>query len=378
MTRSGGSSVEIKIMNTLTATPTVNLTLYYREGSSDKVYQCAIEPAGDDCFSVTFAYGRRGATLNTGTKTNSPVSYDDAKRIFDKLVREKMAKGYTPGADGTPYVGGDSGKQPSGLLPQLLNSIEEADVPRFIRDAAYCAQEKFDGRRLLIRKHGAAIEGINKKGLVVGLPEPVFQAIHKFPGDCVLDGESVGDVFHVFDLLELSGADLRGQTYHQRLTALMNLLASVQQRTIRYTETAFTTAQKQRLLQQLKSANREGIVFKRLDAPYTPGRPNSGGPQLKHKFCASLSAVVAKLNAQRSVEIRLLGKDGWVTAGNVTIPPNHEVPRVGWVVEVRYLYAFPESGIVYQPVYLGPRTDVEPTECIVAQLKFKAANAENV
>lgn len=365
-------------MNTLTTTPTDNLTLYYREGSSDKVYQCAIEPAGDDCFSVTFAYGRRGATLNTGTKTNSPVGYDDAKRIFDKLVREKMAKGYTPGADGTPYVGGDSGKQPSGLLPQLLNPIAEADVQRFIRDAAYCAQEKFDGRRLLIQKQGAAIGGINKKGTFVGLPEPVFQAIHKFPGDCVLDGESVGDVFHVFDLLELSGVDLRGQTYHQRLTALMNLLASVQQRTIRYSETAFTTAQKQRLLQQLKSANREGIVFKRLDAPYTPGRPNSGGPQLKHKFCSSLSAVVAKINAQRSVEIRLLGKDGWVTAGNVTIPPNYEVPRVGWVVEVRYLYAFPESGIVYQPVYLGPRTDVEATECIVAQLKFKAADAEIV
>jgi bifunctional non-homologous end joining protein LigD len=365
-------------MNTLTQTQPDNITLYYREGSSDKVYQCAVEPTGEGQFVVTFAYGRRGSTLSTGTRTNSPVSYDDAKRIYDKIVREKMAKGYTPGADGTPYVGGNSDKQSSGLLPQLLNPIEEADVPRFIRDAAYCAQEKFDGRRLLIRKHAAAIEGINKRGLVVGLPEPVFQAIHKFPGDCVLDGESIGDVFHVFDLLELNDADLRDQTYHQRLTALMNLLASVQQRTIRYSETAFTTVQKQRLLQQLKSANREGIVFKRLDAPYTPGRPNSGGPQLKHKFCASLSAVVAKINAQRSVEIRLLGKDGWVTAGNVTIPPNHEVPRVGWVVEVRYLYAFPESGIVYQPVYLGPRTDVEATECIVAQLKFKAADAEIV
>ena len=365
-------------MNTLTATPTDNITLYYREGSSDKVYQCAIEPAGNGRFAVTFAYGRRGSTMSTGSKTSSPVSYEEAKRIYDKLVREKMAKGYTPGADGTPYVGGNSDKQPSGLLPQLLNSIEDADVQRLIRDAAYCAQEKFDGRRLLIRKHGAAIEGINKKGLVVGLPEPVFQAIHKFPGDCILDGESIGDVFHVFDLLELDDADLRDQTYHRRLTALMNLLALVQQRTIRYTETAFTTAQKQRLLQQLKPANREGIVFKRLDAPYTPGRPNSGGPQLKHKFCATLSALVAKVNAQRSVEIRLLGKDGWVTAGNVTIPPNHRLPAVGQVVEVRYLYAFPESGIVYQPVYLGPRTDVEATECIVAQLKFKAADTEIV
>ena len=38
-------------------------TLYYREGSSDKVYQAAIEPAGSQ-FVVNFAYGRRGATLS--------------------------------------------------------------------------------------------------------------------------------------------------------------------------------------------------------------------------------------------------------------------------------------------------------------------------
>ena len=114
-------------------------------------------------------------------------------------------------------------------------------------------------------------------------------------------------------------------------------------------------------------------MLKCLDAPYTPGRPNSGGTQLKHKFTATLSAVVAKLNAQRSVELRLVGKAGWVTAGNVTIPPNHKVPAVGDVVEVRYLYAFPESGVLYQPAYLGRRTDIEAAECMTAQLKFKPA-----
>ena len=36
------------------------VTLYYREGSSDKVYQTAIEPAGE-LFVVNFAYGRRGS-----------------------------------------------------------------------------------------------------------------------------------------------------------------------------------------------------------------------------------------------------------------------------------------------------------------------------
>ena len=56
-------------MNTLTETPTDTVSLYYREGSSDKVYQCAIEPAGDDRYSVTFAYGRRGGTLSTAAAT---------------------------------------------------------------------------------------------------------------------------------------------------------------------------------------------------------------------------------------------------------------------------------------------------------------------
>ena len=77
-------------------------TLYYRQGSSDKVYQASIEQQNGG-YVVNFAFGRRGTTLQTGTKTNAPVSYDEAKRIFDKLVNEKTAKGYTPGEDGMPY-----------------------------------------------------------------------------------------------------------------------------------------------------------------------------------------------------------------------------------------------------------------------------------
>lgn len=88
---------------------------------------------------------------------------------------------------------------------------------------------------------------------------------------------------------------------------------------------------------------------------YTPGKPNSGGPQLKFKFVTTLSAVVAKINVQRSVELGLFNGRSLVSCGNVTIPANHDIPAVGAVVEVRYLYAARESGVLYQPVYLGPR-----------------------
>lgn len=87
-------------MNAVLNTPqTERITLYYREGSSDKVYQASIEPQGE-AFVVNFSYGRRGSTMNTGTKTPSPVDYDSAKKIYDKLVREKKAKGYMEDPDG--------------------------------------------------------------------------------------------------------------------------------------------------------------------------------------------------------------------------------------------------------------------------------------
>jgi bifunctional non-homologous end joining protein LigD len=348
------------------------VTLYYRAGSSDKVYQAAIEPAGK-LFVVNYAHGRRGSTLNTGTKTTVPVDYDSAKRIFDQLVKEKKnhpKTPYTEGENGTPYQHTD--KQASGILPQLLNAIEEADVERLIQDDGYCAQEKFDGRHILIRKQDEHIEGINKKGLLVGLPETVSDDIRTLPGSFIPDGESIGDEYHAFDLLEWNGENLRPLPYRARLVSLMNLLASAQHRHVRYVETAFTTRQKIGLLQRLREENREGIVFKRLDAPYTPGKPNSGGPQLKFKFVATLSAIVAKVNAKRSVEISLFKGRSLISCGNVTIPANHDIPKVGAVVEVRYLYAYRVSHCLHQPVYLGPRDDVEAGECLASQLKFKA------
>jgi bifunctional non-homologous end joining protein LigD len=346
------------------------VTLYYREGSSDKVYQAAMEPAGNQ-FVVNFAYGRRGATLTTGTKTSSPVDYAAAKKIYAKLVSEKKAKGYTEGENGTPYQHAD--KQASGILPQLLNPIEEAEVELLLRDDNYCAQEKFDGKHLLVRKQDDDLEGINKKGFIVGLPQTVANDLRKLSDSFIPDGESIGDNYHAFDLLEHNGDNLRPLPYRLRLVRLVNLLLSSSPHPyVRLVETAFTTIQKTELWERLRRENREGIVFKRLDAPYTPGKPNSGGPQLKFKFVAEVSVVVAKINIQRSVEVSLLKGRSLVSCGNVTIPANHEIPRVGDVVDVRYLYAYPDSLALYQPVYLGPRDDVEPGECLVSQLKFKA------
>ena len=57
---------------TVADSPTQRITLYFKQGSSDKIYTVAMEPSGNG-FAVTFAYGRRGSTLQTGVKTASPV-----------------------------------------------------------------------------------------------------------------------------------------------------------------------------------------------------------------------------------------------------------------------------------------------------------------
>ncbi len=144
-----------------------HITLYYRQGSSDKVYAASIQPK-DGGHLVLFQFGRRGSALQAAQKTPVPVSYPEARTIYDKLVREKIAKGYTRGSDErrrSTYQQSDNAGQSTGILPQLLNPVEAPDVPDLIRDPAYWMQEKFDGRRLLLRKEGDIVIGINRRPL---------------------------------------------------------------------------------------------------------------------------------------------------------------------------------------------------------------------
>ncbi len=346
-----------------------SITLYFREGTADKVYMANIghERGG---WVVNFAYGRRGATLTSGTKTQIPVTFPEATRIYDQLVKAKMAKGYTPGEDGMPY-GGTIGQKDAGIRPQLLNSLTEEEVPAFIKDDGILLQPKLDGRRLLLRKRGTEVIGINRKGLECGIPDSIRQSALALPGDFLLDGEAVGDVLHVFDLLE-AAEDLRKLPYQQRLIELLNLLAAGHHPHVVWVP-FYWGAEKADALERLRRENAEGVVFKRAAAPYTAGRPASGGDQRKFKFVESASVVVSAINAKRSAAIAVLEGDEFLPAGNVAIPPDQGVPQIGEVVEVSYLYAMPGSNALFQPVYLGVRGDIDPGECQRSQFKYKAA-----
>ena len=237
-------------------------------------------------------------------------------------------------------------------------------MEEYITNDDYIAQEKQDGERRLVVS-GQRIFGLNKKGTEVPLPDSIINSI--LGGECILDGEIIGDKLFVFDII--STEETRLMTCVQRLALLgaMSFGPGIQ-----VVETAYTTAQKRALYERLKKENKEGIVFKKKDSVYTHGRPASGGNQLKFKFNKTATFIVANITkAKRSVGLELIEGLERIFMGKVTIPPNHDVPEIGELVEVRYLYAY-KGGAIFQSAYLGKRPDSDLTDCTMKQIIYKA------
>lgn len=356
-----------------------SIVLHNDTPPSDKLYKVELKQQGDG-WVVMGANARRGAALIPRPKTSGPVPYAKAKKVYDDTVRKKRADGYHDYDEGGGVASStlpeNSGRQ-SGIFPQLLNEVEEGGEEALITDDRWGAEEKFDGKRIILHFSGGAATGINRRGLTCGIPVTVERDAlalgARFGGDSFLmDGELVGETFRAFDFLVRAQDDLRALPFARRRAHLELALASPLPN-IALSTLARTTEEKRELYRRLFEAEREGVVFKRLDAPYTPGRPNRGGTQLKKKFVATGSFIVTEVNMQRSVAVHALDERGAVVPlGNVTIPANKDVPKVGDVVEVRYLYCHRNGGSLFQAVYLGVRDDITREDCRTSQLKYKS------
>lgn len=347
--------------------------LFFQEGSSDKVYHIQLEEANGG-FLVNFQYGRRGNALQSGSKTTARVSEAEAVKIFDKLEKEKRAKGYDDmdGEKKSEYsTVSPTAKKEVIISPQLLNDITLEDVERLINDDRYLAQEKKDGERRMVvanKGFGKAI-GLNKKGTEVPLPILMIESIDE--NDCILDGEIIGETLHIFDLLALNGNDLTSYSCIQRIAYLNSLEFGLSN--IQIVPTAFTKEEKRTLFERLKKENKEGIVFKLNDAAYKSGRPASGGNALKFKFKKSCTCIVKNITKGKcSIGLEVMDGDKKVYIGKVTVPPNKQMPNINDLVEVEYLYAFPNGGCLFQPVLKEIRFDSDLTDATIDKLVYKA------
>lgn len=364
-------------------------SLFCREGSSDKEYNIFIEDSATvpGAYDVRATWGRRGAPRDSQYKA-SGVTMLQAEATLMSLKRSKEAKRYREDpslAKGTPltavpaativseYGASTPEREYTELKPQLLNPIDVDELEAYLANDEWLAQEKLDGKRIMVEVNFGQVTASNRRSWKVGIPQDVAEELSKFD-DCVLDGELVGGVYYVFDCLNHNGTDLRANAYTDRFNCLVeNVIGDRMLYQVDIVPTAYSADDKRNLVKSLE--HKEGVVFKKLSAPHEAGRPNKGGSQIKCKFVSSATCVVSAVNTKRSVAIKVDSPDGFVSVGNVTIPPNYELPKVGDLVEVRYLYAY-EGGSLYQPVYLGKRDDVDVDT--VSQLKYKSEIEGNV
>jgi bifunctional non-homologous end joining protein LigD len=162
---------------------------------------------------------------------------------------------------------------------------------------------KFDGFRALALKSGDDVHLLsrNEKDFGAKFPEVAESVAQLDANDSIIDGEIVAldpkgrssfqllqayDLgqerppiyFYAFDLLQLNGRDLRSETVVTRKAELENLLKKPPG-VIRYS--ASLTGKVDDLLKQANRLGLEGIIGKRTDSVYEPGRRSGAWIKLK-------------------------------------------------------------------------------------------------
>jgi len=364
-----------------------SIELYFREGSSDKVYHLRLvqhiqpENMEDQWWSVHAQWGRRGSALQSAMKANH-VPYEEAKHIYDRIIREKTGKNYqvAQAADGGApgiSVGLPSAKERSGHTPELLTPIEEPEALQLVSDSSWWFQQKFDGRRLAVQKSNGQYSGINKLGQIIPIDSCLVQALGAVQAEeFLVDGEITDSRFHVWDILSVNNIDLRNQPYETRylhLTRWLHITSEV----LRVASTAMAPKTKKAFVEKMHEIGAEGFVCKNRSAVYAPGR---AGQHFKCKFVSTASFIVGpkpekNANGHRSIGVYLLDGTRLRFMGNVGVPDRYWLPQDGEIVEIRYLYCHPgPDGKLIQAKYFGQiRNDVDRSECSVSQLKLKAS-----
>lgn len=207
----------------------------------------------------------------------------------------------------------------------------------------YCAQTKLDGVKLIIFSENGDLRGESRsgRGMKLSAKTRAFMPTH---GTFVVEGEqgdkSTGDTgFQAFDVISANGEDVRHLCYADRLAILATLGVPV-------IRTVYGTAAKRRLHVEVFANGGEGLVFKKLDAVYRPGKTSS---QLKLKNFKSDTFRIVSVDGMGCELQTLDGKPAGRVAGYA---------EPGRLIEVRHM-GFTESGKLTQPVMIGTREDLE-------------------
>jgi bifunctional non-homologous end joining protein LigD len=240
---------------------------------------------------------------NPGAPSDRDQSVASGRRM------EEIASGQ--GRRPTPFM--TRPKSPDSVMPEAVPAFVAPQLARNVdrppSGEAWAHEVKFDGYRVQLRVEQGRARIRTRSGLdwtdrfgavasaaaalpdglfdgeIVALDEdgaPSFSALQT----ALSDGDSDRLVFYVFDLLFEGGCDLRSRPLAQRKLRLQALLEDAPD-SIRYVE--HFLAPGETVLQSACRMHLEGVVSKRLDAPYRSGRSDTW---LKSKCRAGHEVVI--------------------------------------------------------------------------------------
>jgi bifunctional non-homologous end joining protein LigD len=235
------------------------------------------------------ASGRAMKAIEAGTG-KKPKPFMRAKSFKADAVWNSKSNKKDEDEEPEPAKGKAVSSLPKFVEPQLCRLVDQPPS-----GAGWVHEVKFDGYRLQLRVEGGKARLLTRKGLDW---TPKFPAIARSAADlpdaiidgevCALDHNGAPDfaalqaalsdgkteplIFFAFDLLFAEGEDLRRLPLSARKAKLQKLLAKHDTH-IRYVE-HFTSGGDAVLLSACRM-NLEGIVSKKLDAPYNSGRGDS-------------------------------------------------------------------------------------------------------
>lgn len=269
--------------------------------------------------------------------------------------------------------------------PMKPVDLDLADAEPFVLSADWVGEQKFDGTRGLAvvsetrvwwpgrggrgaLAHTAATQHFPKINAVLR------RVVGDTPGVIVLDGEIMTGTgeYLIYDLpyARFGGVEHVGpMDPFSRRRAVLEVVGTMfaPDCPVRVVRQARTPREKLDLIKAVEAGGGEGVVLKRTDAPYEPGRRVTHQRRLKFVKTADV-VVMGRTQSPNAITFGVHDSAGQLRpAGGCSMIGKPGEIAVGDVVEVAYLYWTGSS--LYQPRLMRKRFDKLPGDCRADQFR---------